>query len=159
MTAKQNPIGLSFINEKTEELNKQKKFYFDKEKDEFIFYYPTFSQSKKDELFVELIETIDDYQKKNIAFLANDFELIRYTEFLIFKHFSSLKDELDGQSYEIHKETADKMYATGLHRVFKELIFDEQEINKVIEQLYSISGLAEKMLVEFNKHNEEQTAQ
>ncbi|WP_107838610.1 hypothetical protein [Metasolibacillus meyeri] len=151
MTKQHNPVGLSYIHQQTEKVNQKEKFYFDKEQDEFILYYPTFSQNKKDELFVELVETINYYEQNNAPFISNDFELIRYTEFLIFKHFSSLKDELDGKSYEIHKETADKIYTTGLHKIFKELVFNDDEINKVIEQLYSISELAEKMLVELDK--------
>jgi len=75
----------------------------------------------------------------------NEFEVIQYVQFLIFKYFTSLHNELDGKSVETHFETFYKLYDSGLLSEFLVNVFDQEEISKVFDQFYDILEIIPKL--------------
>lgn len=137
-------IGLSYINQKEENVNRKEKYFFNKENEEFIYYFPIFSKNKRDELIVELASSINYCKENNLDYLKNDADILQYTYFLVIKHFTSLYDELKDKSFEVHIETLSKLYDTEIYDLFFKEVFDEVEVQKVIDQLYSIEDLVDK---------------
>lgn len=143
---KEKQLKLKDIQSKSKELTKREKFYLDKEKQQFIYYYPKFSKKKTFELFVDLKETIDHVGKNNLTFPSNDLEIIQYTQFLIIKHFTSLQTELKNKSYEVHVETMYKLMETGLFAKFIDEMFDKSEVYDLLDELDKISEVGVEML-------------
>ncbi|MCL1696255.1 MULTISPECIES: hypothetical protein [unclassified Lysinibacillus] len=151
---KSNPVGLSYISQQSEYVNSKEKYYINKEQDKYIYYFPTFGKNKSDELIIELATTINYCHDKNIDFLKNDADVLKYVHFLIIKHFSSLYEEIKDKSFEVHIETLSKMYDTGMYDLFFNEIFNEDEVQKVIDQLYLTEELADKYVKELTEQKE-----
>ena len=142
--SKNKPVGLSYINNLNKETEKVEKYYLDFEKGEYINYYPIFGEDKIEELFKDLLLSIQEAKKEKIKFFDNDIELIKHTHFLIIKHFTSLKSELKGKSLKIQLATFAKLVNTGLFEKFMTDMFDELEIQKVIDKLNTLSEFGDK---------------
>lgn len=132
---KPTQFKLKDIQAQAKELTKVSKFYLDKEETSFINYYPKFSKKKSHDLFVELSDTIKKLEELKLDFPSNDLELIQYVQFLIIKHFTSLKSELNGKSIEVHIETMIKLLETGLFERFFSEMFDMAEVHDLLEDL------------------------
>lgn len=145
-------LKLNDIIKLAEDTDKVEKLYLDKEKDEYITYYPNFSETKIDDVLKELALTIDECQETKNGLIDNDEKEAQYLEFLIVKHFTSLKDELDGQSLEVHSKTKDALYKSGLLRLLLDNIFDQTQINKVLDKKNNIVGLLEKVANELERN-------
>lgn len=150
-----NPVGLSYIDQQEKDVNRKEKYFFNKEQEKFIYYYPSFGKNKCDEVIIELASTINFCKENNLNYLKNDADVLQYTHFLIIKHFSSLHDELNDKAFEVHVETLSKLYDTGMYDIFFNEIFDEDEVQKLIDQLISIEDLANKYVkeIQYQKDN------
>ena len=145
------PIGLSYVEKKKKEIDKKEKFYLDEDKKDFIYYYPVFSEQKIDNLIVELMEVIKECKERSLNYLTNDAEILQYCEFLIIKHFTSLSNELEGKTLEVHLETMSKMYDSRMLDMFMNDMFDELEKHRVFDKLNNVEKLAELYIAEINK--------
>lgn len=129
---------LKDLDLKVDHINKQSSYILNEETGDYISYYPRFSKSKKDKLFEELLHTHNYVKENKLDYFNNDFELIHYLHFLIFKYFTSLHNELKDKSVETHFETFHKLYESGLLEEFLHNVFDQEEIAKVLDQFYDI---------------------
>lgn len=152
---KETQLKLKHIESKVKELAKRDKFYIDKEKTQFIYYYPKFSKTKVQELFVDLNESIEYVAKNDLPFPANDLEVMQYTQFLIIKHFTSLKAELQNKSYEVHIETMYKLIETGLFERFMNEMFDLAEVYDLLDELDKLAQVGLE-LVNLEKAQQEE---
>lgn len=143
---KTTQFKLKDIQAKAKELTKVSKFYLDKEETMFINYYPKFSKKKVHDVFVEISDSIKILEELELNFPSNDLELIQYIQFLIIKHFTSLKSELDGKSIEVHIETMIKLLETGLFERFFDEMFDMAEVNDLLEDLDKKAGLGLELI-------------
>jgi len=140
--AKGKKFTLADLDLKLDHINKQEKYYTDKENEQYISYFPKFSQTKKDKLFAELSETVSYVKESKLEYFTNDLELIHYLQFLIFKYFTSLFNELEAKSVETNIETYTKLYNSGLLTEFINNVFEKEEIEKVMNQFYDITERA-----------------
>ena len=148
---KATQFKLKDVQARAKELEKREKYYLDKEKTQFIYYYPKFNKKKVHELFVDLTETIQYVNKNGIPFPSNDLELIQYTQFLIIKHFTSLHGELKNKSFDVHIETMTKLLETGLFDKFIQDMFDQAEIFELLDNLNTMT----EMGLEFMKQEQD----
>jgi len=130
-------LTLSDIQKQVAELDKKEKFYLDKENDQFIYYFPKFSEDKINEVFEELLNTGKYCEESKLDKLSTYDKAMEYLQFLIIKHFTSLKDELKDEK--------------GLHRVFLDHMFDSAEVIKVLERKNEVEKLGELVLLELEK--------
>lgn len=144
-------LKLSDIQKQVSELDKIEKFYLDKENDQFIYYYPKFSEDKINEIFEELISTGEHCKENKLDKLQTDDEVTDYLQFLIIKHFTSLKEELENKSFDTHYETMKALKKNGLHRVFLDHMFDSDEVIKVLDRKNEVEKLAELVMIELEK--------
>lgn len=151
---KNKPITLSFVDKKVKELNKMEKYYIDADNVDFINYYPKFANDKIEKLLMQLAESVKYCRDNNLEFLKSDVDIIKYTSFLIIKHFTSLNNELEDKSFEVHVDTLDKLHKSGLYELFIEDMFDELEIQKVIDKLTNITNLHKKHTDDINSKRE-----
>lgn len=147
---KKKPVGLSFIDKKVKELSKVEKYYLDVENNEFINYSPTFTEDKIDDIITELVLSIEECKQKGIDFLRNDSEILKYAHFLIIKHFTSLKNELEKKSIEVHIEALSKLYNMGWFTLFISDMFDEVEVQKVIDKIHKVDEMAKLLKSELD---------
>ncbi|QIC46292.1 hypothetical protein GAG94_03605 [Lysinibacillus sphaericus] len=144
-------LTLSDIQKQVAELDKKEKFYIDKENDQFIYYYPKFSEDKINDIFEELISTSKYCKENKISKLQKDDQVTEYLQFLIIKHFTSLNDELGNESFDTHYRTMKALGKNGLHRVFLDHMFDSAEVIKVLKRKNEVEKLAELVLLELEK--------
>lgn len=142
MSNKMNTVDASFFTQRAENVNRKEVYHFDKEKGHSINYYPVFSKSKKDELIVELMKTIQYCKKNNIDYLKNDADMEQYTGYLIIKHFTSLFDTLSKWSVEDNIAYLKGLYDSGDFELFFDEIFSNDEVIKVFDQLRKTNELA-----------------
>ncbi len=148
-------LKLAEVKKRVQELHKKQKFYLDKENDEFIYYYPKFSEKKINELLDELLITIKYCQENKLDKLNDDDRTLQYLQFLIIKHFTSLKEELDNKSFDIHFETKESLEETGLYRIFLDHMFDPSEVHDVLDRFNDIIKLGADILNELEKESED----
>lgn len=144
-------LKLSDIQKQVAELDKIEKFYLDKENDQFIYYHPKFAEDKINEIFEELITTGEYCKENKLDKLQTDDEVTEYLQFLIIKHFTSLKDELENKSFDTHYETMKALEKNGLHRVFLDHMFDSVEVIKVLDRKNEVEKLGELVMIELEK--------
>lgn len=148
-------LKLSEVKKRIEELHKKQKFYLDKENDEFIYYYPKFSEKKINELLDELLITIKYCQENKLDKLKDEDKILQYLQFLIIKHFTSLKDELDNKPFNIHLETKESLEESGLYRIFLDHMFDPSEVHDVLDRFNDIVKLGADIINELEKESED----
>lgn len=146
-------LKLSEVKKRVKELEKKEKFYLDKENDEYIYYYPKFSDTKINELIEELYKTITYCQENKLDKLNTDEEIGRYLQFLIIKHFTSFKSEVDNKPFDIHYASMEMLEEVGLHRTFLNHMFDPVEVNKVLDRKNEIEKLGETLIAELEKNS------
>lgn len=144
-------LKLSDIQKQVAELDKIEKFYLDKENDQFIYYHPKFAEDKINEIFEELISTGEYCKENKLELLQTDDKVIEYLQFLIIKHFTSLKDELENKSLDTHYKTMKALEKNGLHRVFLDHMFDSAEVIKVLDRKNEVEKLGELVMIELEK--------
>lgn len=130
---KTKKFTLKDLDLKIDHINKKERYYLNEEKSEYITYNVRFSKLKKDKLIQELFETIAYFEKQGKDYFGDYFRIIHYLNFLIFKYFTSIFDELKDKSKEVHFETYKKLYDSGLLDKFINEVFDETEIGEVYE--------------------------
>lgn len=164
MSNKMNTVDASFFTQRAENVNRKEVYHFDKEKGHSITYYPVFSKSKKDELIVELMKTIQYCKKNNIDYLKNDADMEQYTGYLIIKHFTSLFDTLSKWTVEENIKYLKGLYDSGDFELFFDEIFSNDEVIKVFDQLRKTNELAiiykkeidkQKQIINSNVHSNE----
>lgn len=143
-------LKLADITKLANEMDKTEKFYLDKANDKYILYYPLFSDIKIDELLQELDETIN-HCKENDKRLDNDEKCTKYLQFLIVKHFTSLKDELIDRSVDVHFETKSALEKSGLQRILLDHVLDSNEIHKVLDRRNALVNMVENLAHELEK--------
>jgi len=163
MPNKINTVDASFFTQRAENVNRKEFYHFDKEKGHSITYYPAFSKSKKDELIVELINTIQYCKINNIDYLNNDADMEQYTGYLIIKHFTSLYETLSKWTVEENITYLKELYDSGDFELFFDEIFSNDEVIKVFDQLKATNEIAsiykkeldkQKQLIESNVKND-----
>lgn len=154
MTKNINTVDTSFFTQRAENVNRKEVYHFDEEKGHSITYYPVFPKSKKDELIVELIETIQYCKKKNIDYLKNDADMEQYTGYLIIKHFTSLFDTLSKWSVEDNIAYLKGLYDSGDFEIFFDEIFSNEEVSKVFDQLRKTNEIASIYKKEIEKQRQ-----
>lgn len=146
-------LKLSEVKKRVKELEKKEKFYLDKENDEYIYYYPKFSDTKINELIEELYKSITYCQENNLDNLNTDEEIARYLLFLIIKHFTSFKSEVDNKPFDTHYASMEMLEEVGLYRIFLNYMFDPAEVNKVLDRKNEIEKLGETLIAELEKNS------
>lgn len=144
-------LKLSDIQKQVAELDRIEKFYLDKENDQFIYYHPKFAEDKINEIFEELISTGEYCKENKLDKLSTYDKAMEYLQFLIIKHFTSLKDELENESFDTHYKTMKALEKKGLHRVFLDHMFDSAEVVKVLERKNEVEKLGELVMLELEK--------
>lgn len=147
-------VDVSFFSQRAESVNNKEIYHFDKEKGHSITYYPVFPKSKKDELIVELIETIQYCKINNIDYLKDDADITQYTGYLIIKHFTSLFDTLSKWSVEDNITYLKGLYDSGDFEVFFDEIFNIEEVDKVFNQLKDTNKIADIYKKELDKQKQ-----
>ena len=66
--------------------------------------------------------------------MNTDEEIARYLLFLIIKHFTSFKSEVDNKPFDIHYASMELLEEVGLYRTFLNHMFDPAEVNKVLDR-------------------------
>lgn len=136
-------FGISHINKQAKEINKMSRYYSSIDNGEtHIDYYPFFSNSKIDELLTELIMSTNECKEKGLDYLRNDEEIIMYAYFLIIKHFTALKKQLDKKTIEFHFTVLNNLYDKGYYEEFINEMFDENEVQKVIDKMHNLEEFA-----------------
>lgn len=154
MSNKMNTVDASFFTQRAENVNRKEVYHFDKEKGHSITYYPVFSKSKKDELIVELMKTIQYCKKNNIDYLKNDADMEQYTGYLIIKHFTSLFDTLSKWTVEENIAYLKGLYDSGDFELFFDEIFNFEEVSKVFDQLRRTNEIANIYKKELDKQTQ-----
>jgi len=145
-------LKLAQVKERVKELHKKQKFYLDKEDDVFVEYYPKFSEKKINQTLEELFLTITYCQDNKLDKLNSDDKIMQYLQFLIIKHFSSLKEELDKESFDIHFKTKDELEETGLYRIFLDHMFDPAEVYEVLDRMNDVVKLGADIANELERN-------
>lgn len=127
-------LKLSDIKNQLELLNETKRHNFTE--DIHIDYDVLFSYSKIDKLFEDLIKLIEEAKSKNIDYLKDDAQIVEFLQFLIVKHFTSLHDELDNQSLELHIAAMSEMYDRGWLTFILDKLLDKEQIFVVADRFY-----------------------
>lgn len=148
-------LKLATVKKRIEELHKKQKFYLDKENDEFIYFYPKFSEKKINEALEELFITITYCQENKLDKLKDDNQILQYLQFLIIKHFTSLKEELDNKPFDIHFTTKESLEETGLYRIFLDHMFDPAEVYEVLDRMNDVVKLGNDIAKELDKENKD----
>lgn len=160
---KKKPQALSFLDSEIKELDSMKVYHLDIEKGKSLKYYPKFAENKIDEVLEELILSIAECKKNNIELLTNDDEILKYAHYLIIKHFTDMKDYLSEKDIYENIAYLDKFYKIGWFDLFIGDMFDEVEIQKVIDKVYKMAEFSKKhekelakkiQLIEQNVKNE-----
>jgi|GEM_PF-708460 len=154
MPNKINSVDTSFFTQRAENVNRKEVYHFDKEKGHSITYFPVFPKSKKDELIVELIETIQYCKNNNIDYLKDDADITQYTGYLIIKHFTSLYDTLSKWSVEDNIAYLKGLYDSGDFEMFFDEIFTIEEVDKIFNQLKETNKIAEIYKKELDKQKQ-----
>jgi hypothetical protein len=127
-------IKLTRIQEEMLAYNTKKKFYLTS--DEYIEMYTKFQNEKIKELILDLIDFINVSKKENIYEIKKDVDVIIVANFFIIKHFTSLYDELNGKSTEVHFATMMELINIGWYAdIISE--FETKEMDKVMRVLYN----------------------
>lgn len=127
-------LKLSDIKNQLELLNETKRHNFTE--DIHIDYDILFSYSKIDKLFEDLIKLIEEAKSKNIDYLKDDAQIVEFLQFLIVKHFTSLHDELNNQSLELHIATMSEMYDRGWLTFILDKLLNKEQIFVVADRFY-----------------------
>ncbi|MGE7840762.1 hypothetical protein ACQKNX_08215 [Lysinibacillus sp. NPDC093712] len=145
-------LKLSDVKQRVKELHKKQKFYLDKEDDVFIEYYPKFSEKKINQTLEELFITITYCQENEIDNLNSDDKIMQYLQFLVIKHFTSLKEELDKKPFDIHFKTKNELEETGLYRIFLDHMFDPAEVYEVLDRMNDVVKLGTDIANELERN-------
>lgn len=101
-----------------------------------IGYYSKFETEKLNLMFQDVIENIKYSNTLDKKYPANDLDMILFLNFFAIKHFTTLKDELEGKDYETHIATMNALINIGW---FNKIInaFDATELNKANTAFYN----------------------
>lgn len=111
-------------------------------------YYEKFDELKIEELLHDLKSHLD-YAQENYKDHVNDDFIYKFLFFLIIKHFSNIKDEVDkeGNTFEVNMQARDTLISLGYFKLFFDEIFDPEEVMRVIDAFNKLVELATKELV------------
>lgn len=151
MSNKIKTVDTDFFTQRAKSANKKEVYHFDEEQGHNIIYFPKFSESKKDKLVVELVETIQYCIKNNIDYLKSDADMEQFTGYLIIKHFTSLFDTLSTWTVEKNIEYMNGLYDSGDFELFFDDIFSHDEVSKVFDKIKNVNKIADTYKKELNK--------
>lgn len=158
------PVGITFLNDLVKETKARTRYHLDEEKENFFEYNKTFAKDVRDELIAELVESSIYCKENNFKYLRNNIEIKQYAHFLMIKHFSSFGKMLEGKDFSYHIQIMKNMYKVGLFELFFNDVFDMDEVQAVIDHMYTIDSLinnyvktvqAQKDFIEENVVNSE----
>lgn len=144
-------FNLKDLQALTDDFDKVEKFYVDAEQDKYITYNVKFSEKKINVLLKELANTLTHCRDKGIKDFDTDDFTSQYLNFLIFKHFTSVHNELKGKAYSTHKKAMDKFEEVGLLRTFIDHVFDNDEVLKVYDRFTEISNVGLDFIARMEK--------
>lgn len=156
MATKGQLATLETFNKRARNANRKEKLYLDEDELEYIEYNPFFSKTKRIAAIQELMATVHDATENKDPYFANEYIIKEYLQFLMIKHFSTIKDMLEGQDFEVHKEVCKGFVDTEFMDLMINEIFDFEEISKVWNEYNIAMERLGKYIQELNRETKQQ---
>lgn len=142
-TPRKKVLDWKLIETEAQELDKYTEHKLDGNK--IIKYHKKFSEQLIQDLLTELYEHIKYNDEHEIGYFNNYYEFVIYTNFLIIKYFTNLKDDFKDSSLEENINLIVTLAKTKYFRLFFEEVFEPQEVEKVFERINELDELIAKI--------------
>lgn len=147
---RQKTITLKEMQKQVKKINEYSTYVVETKDDvSMVFKYnKEFDVQKIEELIKDLQYHLV-YAQKNYPELINDDFMYKFIFYLIIKHFSNIKDEIDkaGNTFENNIGARDSLVSLGYFKLFYQEIFDWDEVMKVISAINDLVELTSKQIV------------
>lgn len=146
-TPRQKTITLKDMNKQAKKINEYSTYTVEtKDNVSMVFKYnEQFDYQKIEELLKDL-QTHLKYAKEHYPEQINDDFIYKFLFYLIIKHFSNIKTEVDkeGNTFEVNMQARDTLISLGYYKLFYGEIFDWDEVMKVIDAFNELVELVSK---------------
>lgn len=144
-------LTLNRITELKNEMYTMEKFFVNET--DYIEFYPKFPKTIVDEAVEDALKITNEAKQDGKLLINNDLELKIFMNFMIIKHFTNLKEQLDGLDYQTHVAVMSEMID---NRLYASIIqnFDKEEVEMVhelVSNLLTVMQEAEKQVELENK--------
>lgn len=144
---RQKTISLKDMNKQAKKLNDYSTYTVEtKDNVSMIFKYnEQFDYQKIEELLKDLQAHLK-YANEHYPEQINDDFIYKFLFYLIIKHFSNIKAEVDkeGNTFEVNMQARDTLISLGYYKMFYSEIFNWDEVMKVIDSFNELVELVSK---------------
>lgn len=145
---KEQLVGLDYFEKKAKHANRKEYFALNEEETEFIWYHPVFSQTKREALMTEFLETVQYCQDNDIDYFTNEVESMQYLQYLMIRYFSSVKDMTEGLTFVEHIAVLRQFRDSDFLALMVNEVFDIEEVSKISDDYHTL-------MTKMNKVNQE----
>lgn len=145
---KEQLVGLDYFEKKAKHANRKEYFALNEEETEFIWYHPVFSQTKREALMTEFLETVKYCQDNDIDYFTNEVESMQYLQYLMIRYFSSVKDMTEGLTFVEHIAVLRQFRDSDFLALMVNEVFDIEEVSKISDDYHTL-------MTKMNKVNQE----
>ncbi len=138
-------LTINSVKKKVKQINTLSEYVIDRERNEVLKYYDFFDEKKIRELLLELQQHLKYDAEKGENYFKNDEVVIQYLQYLIFKYFTKIHEQV-GSDFEENKEVFDYFDSLGYIWLFHEKIFNPEEVVKVFKRFYTWIELVNKQI-------------
>lgn len=128
-------LTLNRVTELKNEMYEMKEFYLND--NDYIDMYIKFPKTIVDEMVNDALDITRKAKEDGKLLIANELELKILINFMIIKHFTSLKEQMDGLDYQTHIAIMSEMIDSRLYATIIQA-FDQQEVDMVHELVLNL---------------------
>lgn len=150
-TINMSKLTLNRITELKNEMYTMEKFFVNDT--DYIEYYVKFPKTIVDEAVEDALKITNQAKEDGKILINNDLELKIFMNFMIIKHFTNLKEQLDGLDYQTHVAVMSEMIDNRLYAMIIQN-FDKDEVQMVhdlVSNLLTVMQEAQKQVEIENK--------
>lgn len=151
MTKKDQLVGLEYFEKKAKHANRKEYFALNEEETEFIWYHPVFSQTKREALMTEFLETVNYCQENEIDYFTNEVESMQYLQYLMIRYFSSVKDMTEGLTFVEHIAVLRQFRDSDFLALMVNEVFDIEEVSKISDDYHTLMNKMNKVNQELER--------
>lgn len=128
-------LTLNRVTELKNEMYEMKEFYLND--NDYIDMYIKFPKTIVDEMVNDALDITRKAKEDGKLLIANELELKILINFMIIKHFTSLKEQMDGLDYQTHIAIMSEMIDSRLYATIIQA-FDQKEVDMVHELVLNL---------------------
>lgn len=144
-TPRAKKLTLKQIQKEHKQLNKMASYVYDDANNITIKYYEQFSESKIDELLLDLYDSMKQAEDDGLDYFEDEARIVFFVHFLIIKHFTDFKNEIPND-FPTQHTIMKQFYDKGIYYDLMNNMFDGNEVTKVIERVEEKVGMVNKIM-------------